>query len=196
VTYLQVSAGVGPEECAYAASAVVKAILEAMTAEVVDSESSREGNLLSAILAISDTNEKSYIQSWIGTIQCIWKSKYRPGHKRKNWFVSVTAFDKIEKDYSFKESDIRFETAKSTGHGGQGVNTTDSMVRAIHIPTGKSVVCRSERSQLINKRTALLKLEMLFEQERQMDNSKQDSQLRHRHYELERGNPVRVLKLI
>jgi len=100
----------------------------------------------------------------------------------------ITAEDNNE----FSLSDVRFETAKARGPGGQNVNKTESAVRAVHIPTGKSATARGERSQLLNKKLALARLASLFVKEKAEKNQQNRSDLRHSHWELERGNPVRV----
>jgi peptide chain release factor len=199
ITWFQISSGVGPEECCYAAHKTMQEILKdaeskGFDAEIIDIEPSREDNILSCIIAIKDSTLE-FDKSWNGIIQWVWKSTYRPDHKRKNWFIQVKLYNRVENDYTFLEKDVKFETARSSGKGGQNVNKTETMVRATHIPTGKTTVCRSERSQLMNKKTALLKLAMMIEDEKKLDKSICDKELRHSHYELERGNPIRKFQV-
>jgi len=199
--WLSVSAGSGPEECAHAAALTVQAMLREIQTRaeqdikisVIESESAREkGNIRSALLALEGKGAKAFADSWTGIIQWIWQSGYRPHHKRKNWFVQVRPFAEPEPETLFSASDVRFETARASGPGGQHVNKTETSVRAVHIPTGKSAVARGERSQLMNKKLAIARLASLFEDE-QTDKEKQSrSALRHTHWELERGNPIRV----
>jgi peptide chain release factor len=122
----------------------------------------------------------------------VWRSGYRPHHKRKNWFVSVSPYREPEPGEAFSLADVRFETAKAGGPGGQYVNKTETAVRAVHVLTGKSAVARGERSQLLNKRLALARLAALFDEEQADKDRQSRSALRHSHWELERGNPVRV----
>ena len=206
--YLNISAGSGPEECAHAAALTLKVIQseitdrQEITLRIIETEPSREkGNIRSVLIALEGKNVQSYVNSWTGIVQWIWHSIYRPHHKRKNWFVSVKPFTGPETVGLYSISDVRFETARAGGPGGQYVNKTESSVRAIHVPTGKSVVARGERSQLMNKKLALIKLAFLFQKEQADREEKSRSELRHSHWELERGNPVRVydgktLKLI
>jgi peptide chain release factor len=208
--FLSVSAGNGPEECAYAASLTVKVLLQEIqnfpdkkiSAKVIESEPTRiSENIRSALIALEGEEAEEFVKSWVGVIQWVWQSTYRPHHKRKNWFVSVKPYFTTEYDKDFSLSDVRFETAKAGGHGGQHVNKTETTVRAVHIPTGKSTVARGERSQLMNKNTALARLVSALNDEKIAKEMQNRSELRHSHWELERGNPIRVyngktLKLI
>ena len=202
--YLNVSAGSGPEECAKMAALTVQVMRQELqerselniTASIIESVLSREkSNIRSALLELKGQNVKEFTDSWTGVIQWIWQSTYRPHHKRKNWFVQVFPYSEVsggEEKNAFSLDDVRFETAKAGGPGGQHVNKTESAVRAVHIPSGKSAFASDERSQLMNKRLALSRLAAILAKEEMEKQKKSKSDLRHSHCELERGNPVRV----
>ena len=163
--YIQITAGRGPVECARVVTLVARELLKEITdLQITDYEPHNQvdGCFMSMTLATEATLPDSFFKEWQGTIQ--WRSTknpYRPTHKRSNWFVGVSIFAEVELP-QIDESDIVYETCRSGGKGGQNVNKVETAVRAIHIPSGLSVRCSDQRSQLQNKTIArerlLLKL--------------------------------------
>ncbi|MFP3040253.1 hypothetical protein LQZ19_00375 [Treponema primitia] len=104
---LSISSGNGPEECAHAAAftmqAMVKEINELarsgtdIAAAVEETEESRvAGNIRSGLLRVTGKGAAGFAESWTGSIQWVWRSAYRPHHKRNNWFVSVKPYYELE----------------------------------------------------------------------------------------------------
>jgi len=134
-------------------------------------------------------------QSWEGTVQWIWKSTIRPHWPRKNWFVKVSFFDfEAEAVKSLKPSDLKFETCRASGPGGQHVNKTDSAVRLTHLPSGIVCTASEERSQIRNRELALLRLQERLNLIVEQQHADQSEAMWLDHYRLERGEAVRVFK--
>ena len=198
-TYIQITSGRGPAECCRTVFKVVEKILKeaklrGIYAEVVKREEGEmKGTLFSAVLFLVGENLEDFTDSWEGTIQWISQSPYRKFHKRKNWFVGIQCLPTFEES-QWNESELRIQSLKASGPGGQHVNKTESAVRVTHIPSGISVTANNERSQLQNKRQAIERLRTklaAFEQERESAFTQSNWQ---NHNELERGNPVRVIQ--
>ena len=136
---LQITSGRGPVECAWVVARLVDTVLAdarsaGLKAEVIEKEDgSGKGTLLSALIHLVGEGCDAFVAGYEGTVQWIGKSAFRHGHKRKNWFVGVQRIS-IPKTESFHDKDVRIETMRASGPGGQHVNTTDSAVRAIHLP--------------------------------------------------------------
>lgn len=194
---LQFSAGQGPAECQLA---VVKAVAylekEANSQNVafslLESENGREPHTLrSATVSLAGKQAQALADRWCGSIQWIYESPYRHKYPRKNWFIGCVQLDTRDE---LPDSAIRFETMRSNGAGGQHVNKTDSAVRATHLATGVSVKVQSERSQHANKRLASLLLQAKLAELAQTQQAVAKRERWHWHYDVERGNPVRIFK--
>ena len=94
-----------------------------------------------------------------GSIQWICQSPFRPHRKRKNWFVDVSIIPEMENICT--EQEIRFERFHCSGKGGQNVNKVETGVRLTHIPTGIVVTSTAERTQQLNQKDALNKLNLM-----------------------------------
>ena len=195
--WLQITAGQGPAECQWVVAQVVEALhREADERNLAyhlleDVPGDEKNTSKSVLIALEGADLEMFVRSWAGTVQWIGKSPFRPNHRRKNWYVGVEIY-KPSEQVRWSEADLRIETMRSSGPGGQHVNKTSSSVRVTHLPTGIAVVGREERSQHQNRRLALARLEQLLA-DRQADAEGRVRQLRwSQHGELERGNPVRV----
>ena len=196
--WLQITAGKGPDECALAAAKVVTYLIKeakqfGLKAELLEIKSgNKTGTYISALISLQGYSLGLFIKRWQGTIQWICTSPYRPYHKRKNWFVGIDVFKALENHTEFNKQDLRFETMRAAGPGGQHVNTTDSAVRVIHIPTGLTAVAREERSQRMNKKLALAKLAAIFASQHDAKQTEIAKEQWTKHQQLERGNPTLV----
>lgn len=200
---LLVTSGDGPRECRRAVSLVLRRLgQEARRMGLGVSVVGPEGDLMetpgepaSAIVTLTGSRPECVASAWIGTIRWTSKSPFRPHHKRQNWFVGVYSISRHdEDDVRIDPKDLRIETFRSGGPGGQHQNTTDSGVRITHMPTGLSSQSTDERSQHRNRQVALERLEARFLLQRQEQAAKARSDHNRMHRQLERGNPVRRFK--
>ena len=204
--WFHITAGQGPAECALAVVKVLEQIereaaaasLEFRTVEI--GAGSEPGTANSALISISSGTSpsdaaalQSFAASWVGTVQWTARSPFRPEHKRKNWFVGVDVIEPVE-ETCIDTGDIRWQTMRASGPGGQHVNKTESAVRVIHLPTGTEAMATEERSQHRNRKLAFARL---VHKLNQLD-AKRFGEARHErwraHQELQRGNPVRVIR--
>lgn len=185
------SAGMGPDECTLAVAKAVKQFINeasklSVKIEIVESVLGDKPNTFrSVLIAIDGSQSQQLIDRWLGTVQWVCQSPYRPYHKRKNWFIGVTC---LENPCLINDSAIEFSTMKSSGAGGQHVNKTESAVRATHITSGISVKVQSERSQHANKRLAKLLLAHKLAEHEANQYKQQQNKRQQFHYSIVRGN--------
>lgn len=183
---IQISSGQGPEECELAVELFYQALRrEVEGIQLVSGVKGRRGGFSSVVL-----EAEADLSGLEGSVLWVCKSPLRPGHKRKNWYIDVSILEEIPR--TSKEMQVRFETFRSGGKGGQNVNKVETGVRVVHIPTGIAVVSTEARSQHMNKQIALNRLCDILA-DRDLQCARREKELAWmEHNRLERGNPVRI----
>jgi peptide chain release factor len=196
---IYISSGRGPAECQLAVKNVLKTFLSDLRkfeidAEVVQKTHGNHSNtLVSVVILLKGKGIDQIVKEWEGPVLWISQSPYRKYHKRKNWFVEIKAYDVIQKS-TLNDRDIKYQTTKSSGPGGQHVNKTQSAVRATHLPTGVSVLVQDSRSQHQNKKLAKQRLEESLENNQLKELSNHDSKQWKDSINIERGNPIKTFE--
>ncbi len=139
-------------------------------------------------------------ESELGTHVLVAASSRRKKGSRKRWFARVALTDathasKAVSGAAFREEDIEISACRASGPGGQHVNKTASAVRAVHRPSGIVVRVESERSQHANRAKAVERIKDALERRSADGRRAERHRLRHEHYLVERGNPIRTYVL-
>jgi peptide chain release factor len=198
--WLQITAGRGPVECAWAVMKVLEQIAKKARDENIDLKTlevepgPQPGTAISVLVSLTgEMNVEEFAGRWMGTVQWIVRSPFRPEHKRKNWFVGVDSILRAD-ETSFHPADVKVETMRASGPGGQHVNRTESCVRVTHLPTGVQTIASEERSQHRNRKLVFARLRAKLQERDDKSQQHRRQSLWRAHSELERGNPIRTLR--
>ena len=161
--------------------------------EVLDYLDGDEADIKSVTFQVNGENAYGYLKSEKGVHRLVRISPFNAQGKRQTSFVSLDVMPNIEEDLDVEinDEDLRIDTYRSSGAGGQHINKTSSAIRITHLPTGIVVQCQNERSQFQNKDKAMQMLKAKLYMLKQEENAQKLSGIRGEVKEIGWGNQIR-----
>ena len=196
IVSLHAGAG-GTESCDWAAMLyrmyIRWADKKGFSVEVLDSLDGEEAGIKSITFQVNGENAYGYLKSEKGVHRLVRISPFNAAGKRQTSFVSCDVMPDIEEDVDveIREEDIRIDTFRSSGAGGQHINKTSSVIRITHFPTGIVVQCQNERSQHMNKDKAMQMLKAKLYLLKQEENAAKAAGIRGEVTDIGWGNQIR-----
>ncbi len=161
--------------------------------KVLDVLEGDEAGLKVVTFEVSGTNAYGYLKAEKGVHRLVRISPFDSNARRHTSFASVEIMPKIEDapDIEIRPDDLKIDTYRASGAGGQHINKTDSAVRITHIPTGIVVACQTERSQVQNKETAMSMLYSRLVEKRESEEAEKLASIRGEIKKIEWGSQIR-----
>ncbi|MCL5093848.1 MAG: peptide chain release factor 2 [Patescibacteria group bacterium] len=165
---------------------------EGFIAKIVSISPGDQAGIKSVSVQVSGLFAYGFLKYERGVHRLVRLSPFDADHARHTSFALVEIFPEIEEtEIKIDEKDLKIDTFRASGHGGQGVNTTDSAVRITHLPTGITVTCQNERSQMQNKAFAMKMLVSRLKVYQEEKRTEEEQEIRGKAVSAEWGNQIR-----